>query len=172
VKLRASIPALLMLLSASPLFAQSETEMVQQMQQLQSQTAADTRIAEYFEKLKAAPRNPEIHWQLAEIYRERSLFELAIASYQRALQFNPALAKAHVGLSKVYRKQALKNWELFEMQEAVRVAPQDPEMRYALGILLMEPQTFDYNAAKKQYKELKKLQSPLADQLAATMGIQ
>lgn len=172
MKLRAFLLTATLLLLPAAASAQSETEMLQQMQQIQSQTAVDTRIAEYFEKLKAAPRDPEIHFQLAEIYRDRALFELAIASYQRALQFNSGMAKAHLGLSKVYRKQVLKNLELFEMQEAVRVAPADPEMRYALGILLMEPQTFDYNSAKKQYKELKKLQSPLAEKLAATMGLQ
>ncbi len=157
----------------SSLFAQgSETEILRQMQQLQSQAPTDTRIAEYFERLKAAPRDPEIHFQFGELYRERGLFELSIASYQRALQFNSSLAKAHVGLSKVYRKKGLKRLELFELQEAVRVSPQDPELRLALGVLLMEPETFDYNQAKKQYKELKKMESPLAEKLATLMGIQ
>jgi hypothetical protein len=35
----------------------------------------------------------------------------------------------------------------------------------------MEPETFDYNQAKKQYKELVKIQSPLAAELGAKMGL-
>ncbi len=159
-------------LSPRALAQSSETAIIQQMQQLQNQGPADTRIADYFEKLKAAPRDPEIHFQLGEIYLERSLFELAIAAFRRALEFQSSFPKAHVGLSKVFRKKGLKALELQEMAAAVAQSPSDPQLRLALGVLYMEPENFDYNQAKKQYKELKKLQSPLADELGAKMGIQ
>jgi tetratricopeptide (TPR) repeat protein len=157
----------------SIVFAQgSETEILRQMQQMQSQAPGDTRIAEYFERLKAAPTDPEAHFALAELYRERGLFELAISSYRRSLAFNPNLSKSHVGLSKVFRKKGMKALELFEMQTAVRISPQDPQLLLALGNLYMEPETFDYNQAKKQYKELVKIQSPLAAELGAKMGLE
>jgi uncharacterized protein HemY len=65
----------------------------------------------------------------------------------------------------------MKALELFEMQTAVRISPQDPQLLLALGNLYMEPETFDYNQAKKQYKELVKIQSPLAAELGAKMGL-
>lgn len=161
------------LLFSGSAFAQgSETEVVRQMQQMQAQNPTDARIAEYFDKLKAAPRDPEAHYQLAELYRERSLFQLAVISYRRSLSFNVNQSQAHVGLAKVFRKQGLKSLELFELNEAVRVSPADPQLRLALGNLYMEPETFDYNQAKKQFKELKKMESPLAAELGAKMGLQ
>jgi uncharacterized protein HemY len=66
----------------------------------------------------------------------------------------------------------MKALELFEMQTAVRISPQDPQLLLALGNLYMEPETFDYNQAKKQYKELVKIQSPLAAELGAKMGLE
>lgn len=152
--------------------AQTETELLRQEIQLQSQGPQDSKIADYFEKLKQTPLNAELHYQLAAAYQEKNLLELALHSYQRALQIDPKLAKAQVGLSQIFHKKNLKAQELRAMAEASQLNPQDPQIRFDLGLLYMQPENFDYKMAKKQYDELKKMNSPLALRLAEKMGIQ
>ena len=158
-------------LLTSPALAQTETELLRQEMKLQDQGPQDSKIADYFEKLKQSPLDAELHYQLAEAYQEKNLLELALRSYQRALQINPKMAKAKVGLSKLFRKQGLKDHEVKAMAEAAQLNPQDAQIRFDLAMLYMRPENFDYKAAKKQYDELKKMQSPLTGPLAEKMGI-
>ncbi len=151
-------------------FSQSTTE-AQQFQKLQEQGPADTKIMDYYEKLKVSPKDPQIHLALAQLFLERQLYELAIASFRRALSFQPNFASAHIGLSQAYRKKGLPELEISEMEAASQDDPNNLEIRFQLGVLYMEPAHFDYKKAKKQYDFLKKLQSPLADQLGAKMQI-
>ncbi|MFO1462908.1 MAG: tetratricopeptide repeat protein [bacterium] len=148
-----------------------ETAIVKQAVQLQQEAPADTRIADIFEELKANPTDPLIHVKLGDVYYERALYELAISSYRQALRLRPALASAHLGLSQVFRKKKLPALELAEMEAAVAAAPEDPNLRFKLGILYMEPEHFDYKKAKKQLDALKKAESPLAAQLGGKMGL-
>jgi len=76
----------------------SEIDQIRQMQQLQDQAPSDTRLADYFDKLKAHPKDTQIHLELGKIYAERALYQLAIASYRRALEFQPDFAPAHSSL--------------------------------------------------------------------------
>jgi uncharacterized protein HemY len=161
-----------LLLFPAQLFAQaSETAIIQQAVQIQQDTPADTRIADLFEQLKASPKDPQVHLKLGEVYLERSLYQLAIISFRQALVFQPKLAPAHVGLSKVFRKQKQNAWEVAEMAKAVEDEPENAQLRLKLGTLYMEPQHFDYDKAKKQFQALKKLNSPLALELGAKMGL-
>lgn len=153
-----------------PVFAQSsETGLVQQMQQLQEQLPTESKYADFYDKIKANPKDPQLHLQLAKLYLEHQLFELAITSFRQALNLQPGLAEAHVGLSQVFRKKGLKGWELFEMAEALRLDPGNSENIYRLGVLYMEPANFDYKKADRQYKALQKMESPLTAQLGQLM---
>lgn len=149
----------------------SETAIVQQAVQLQQETPADTRIADFFEQMKANPNDPAIHVKLGDIYYERALYELAINAYRHALELQPKLAPAHLGLSLVFRKKKIPALELVEMESAVGDSPEDPALRLKLGTLYMEPAHFNYKKAKKQFEALKKMQSPLALELGAKMGL-
>jgi len=164
------IPAALAILIPSLGYAQSAGQ-AKQMQKLQEQQSVDTRFADYFSRLKKAPRDPQAHLALAQVYLERDLFELAAVSFQRALKLNPQLASAHFGLSKTYRKKKLKKLEVLELENAVAIEPTNDHYLYELGVVYMEPESFDYKKAKKQYKALKKLQSPKADKLGTLMKI-
>lgn len=155
---------------AIPIFA-AEVGKVRQLQELQEQQPVDTRFSDYFDKLRKSPKDPKLHLALAEVYLERDLLELAMISFRRALALDAGLAKAHQGLSKVYRKKGLKALEVMEMEKAVEGAPDNEEFRYQLGVLYMEPESFDYKKAKKQYKALKKMNSPLAPKLGTLMQI-
>jgi tetratricopeptide (TPR) repeat protein len=146
-----------------------ETGVVRQMQQLQEQAPADTKFADYFERLKINPKDSLIHLQLGQLYLERELLELAITSFRQALQYQPNMAQAHVGLSQVFRKKGLKPLELAEMEEAVRLDPNDAQIHYSLGVLYMEPTNFDYKKAEREFKTLEKMQSPLTEKLGVLM---
>ena len=149
----------------------SETAIVKQAVQLQQEAPADTRIADFFEQMKANPTDPLIHVKLGDIYFERVLYELAINSHRHALELQSNLPQAHVGLSQVFRKKKLPSLEILEMEAAVADAPEDPALRLRLGNLYMEPVHFDFKKAKQQFQALKKLQSPLALELGAKMGL-
>ena len=146
--------------------------MVGQTVQVQQETPADTRIADYYEQLKANPKDPKLHLKLGEIYLERGLYELAIVSFQQALAFQSKFPQAHLGLSQVFRKKKLPQLELAEMETAVAEAPDDAALRLRLGILYMEPQHFNYKKAKTAFQALQKMGSPLASELGAKMGLE
>ncbi|HKX13354.1 MAG TPA: tetratricopeptide repeat protein [bacterium] len=161
-----------LLLFPPALWAQaSETAIVKQAVQMEQETPTDTRIADLYDQLKAWPKDPQVHLKLGDVYYERALYELAILSYRQALAFQPKLALAHVGLSKVFRKQKQHAWEIAEMAAAVEDEPENAELRLRLGTLYMEPQHFEYDKAKKQFQALKKMNSPLALELGAKMGL-
>ena len=168
---RIGIATALSLFSTAVMGQASETAIVKQAVQLQQEAPADTRIADFFEQMKANPTDPLIHVKLGDIYYERVLYELAIHSYRHALELQPKLPQAHVGLSQVFRKKKLPNLEILEMEAAVADAPEDPALRLRLGNLYMEPVHFDFKKAKQQFQALKKLQSPLALELGAKMGL-
>jgi uncharacterized protein HemY len=161
-----------LLLIPLPAFSQSgETGLVKETLKLQEQLSADTQIANYFDKLKAAPLDPQIHFELGKIYLDRSLYELAISSLRRSIMLKPDFGEAYAGLSQVFRKKKEKILELKAMEKGVEVAPQVPTLRFKLGRLYMEPAFYDYGKAKSQYKSLKKMNSPLAADLGKVLGI-
>ncbi len=149
----------------------AEIDQVKQFEQFQGQKKSDTRFADYFQALQKNPRDPQTHLQLAQLYLEQNLLELAAESFRRVLILDSNMAQAHVGLSHLYRKKKLKALEVGELELAVQVAPQDPKIRYEMGVLYMEPESFNYKKAKEQYKALMKMQSPLGADLGRLMQI-
>jgi cytochrome c-type biogenesis protein CcmH/NrfG len=144
---------------------------VKQFEKLREQQAGDTRFADLFAEIQKSPRNPQTHLALAQTYLEKGLLELALESFHRVLKLDSKMAVAHFGLSKVYRKKKIKTLEVSELEAAVAQAPGHDQYLYELGVLYMEPDTFDYKKAKKQYKALKKMESPLAAKLAQLLEI-
>jgi cytochrome c-type biogenesis protein CcmH/NrfG len=144
---------------------------VEQFQKLQEQQTVDTRFADYFQRLQQNPKDPQTHLALGQACLDKGLYEMAVVAFGRALEFDPALAAAHYGLSKTYRKKKVKNWEVIELEKAVAVSPQNDQYIYELGVVYMEPATYDYDKAKKQFKALQKQQSPLAARLGQLMDL-
>lgn len=138
---------------------------IEQFEKLQAQRPADKRFSQFYQKLQQNPRSASTHLALAELYFSQRLFELAQESFRRALILDKSLARAHYGLAQVYRQKQLKPLEVYELEQAVQVAPHEDRYRYQLGVVLMEPATYDYKGAKRQYKELQKMNSPLAAKL-------
>ena len=162
----------LLLLVPSFAWAQSGVGQVEQFQKLQEQQPVDTRFSQFYQQLQSDPTNANTHLALGKAYLDKGLYEMAIISFERALQFSPQLAAAHYGLSKTYRKKKNKNWEVLELEKAVATAPTNDQYIYELGVLYMEPESYDYDKAKKQFKELKKQQSPLAIKLGQLMELE
>jgi len=158
--------------ASAPLWAQTGgIGQVEQFQKLQEQQTVDTRFADYYSRLKQNPKDPQIHLALGQAYLDKSLTDMAILSFERALEFDPNLAAAHFGLSKTYRKKKVKIWEVYQLERAVAVAKSNDQYIYELGVLYMEPQSYDYDKAKKQFKTLKKMESPLAQKLGQLMEL-
>ena len=147
-------------------------EQVKQYEKLREQQAGDTKFADLFAEIQKNPRNPQTHLALAQTYLAKDLLELAQESFRRVLKLDSKLAVAHFGLSKVYRKKKIKKLEVLELEMAVAKAPRNDQYLYELGVVYMEPATFDYKKAKKQYKALKKMESPLASKLAQLLEIE
>jgi Cytochrome c biogenesis factor len=147
----------------------TETGQIRQMQQLQEQLPAETKFADLYDQLKANPKDPQLHLQLGHLYLEHRLFELSRSAFNRALQFQPGFAAAHAGLSQLFRQQGLKDREVLELVEAARLEPGNGDYLYRLGVLYMEPATFNYKMAEQQYKALQKMASPLALKLGQLM---
>lgn len=164
--------AFVIFIFSHPIYAQTGgIDQVKQFEKLREQQAGDTRFADLFAEIQKSPRNPQTHLALAQTYLEKGLLELAQESFHRVLKLDSKLAVAHFGLSKVYRKKKIKKLEVLELETAVAQAPDNDQYRYELGVVYMEPDTFDYKKAKKQYKALKKMESPLASKLAQLLEI-
>lgn len=150
----------------------SEYDQIRQMEALKKQEKGDTVFAEIIEKLSQSPKDFSLHYKMAQAYRQRGLLELAQVSCERVLKLKPTHAWAHVGLSLIFRQKKEDAWELYHLQQAAIKAPMDDKIRFKLGRLYMEPKAFDYKKAKKEYKALQKMQSPLASKLGRVMELE
>ncbi|MCB1214005.1 MAG: hypothetical protein KDK66_00885 [Deltaproteobacteria bacterium] len=164
---------LIILILAWPFFSQArEIDQIKQIESFKGQVQADTQLSDLIEALGKTPKNPGLHFKLAEAYRERGLLDLARVSYERTLKLKPHYPWAHVGLSLVFREKGEAPWELYHLRQAALQAPEDDQIRFKLGRLYMESKVFDYKKAKQEYKALKKMNSPLATQLGKVMELE
>lgn len=59
-------------------------------------------IVRYTQQLAVNPEQPEIHFQLGNLYVKKQQWKLAIKSYEQAIKFNPQLVEAYSYLAKLY----------------------------------------------------------------------
>lgn len=71
-----------------------------------NQLTAD--IVKYTQQLAVNPEQPEIHFQLGNLYARQQQWKLAIQSYEQAIKFNPQLIKAYFYLANIYETK-IKN---------------------------------------------------------------
>ena len=69
---------------------------------MNQQDQLDENIARYVQKLAVNPEQPEIHFQLGNLYVKKQQWQLAIKSYEQAIHFNPQLIKAYSYLARLY----------------------------------------------------------------------
>jgi Flp pilus assembly protein TadD len=88
----------------------------------------------------------------------------ARAQFAEALRLQPKMAKAHVNLGLAYLNLGLLDKAGKSLTEAVRLAPQDPQARYALCVYYAR--RGDTQAASREFQTLKKLDPNLAQRLS------
>lgn len=91
-------------------------------------------IPEYEEALRLAPELAAVHLALAELLRVRGDVEAAIAHYRSGIEASPAPARLRIGL--LLLAQGRRDEARRELQEALRLAPDDPDAGRALGLIL------------------------------------
>ncbi len=69
---------------------------------MNQQDQLNENIALYTQQLAVNPEQPEIHFQLGNLYVKKQQWELAIKSYEQAIKFNPQLIKAYSYLARLY----------------------------------------------------------------------
>ena len=69
---------------------------------MNQQDQLNENIARYVQKLAVNPEQPEIHFQLGNLYVKKQQWQLAIKSYEQAIHFNPQLIKAYSYLARLY----------------------------------------------------------------------
>ena len=69
---------------------------------MNQQDQLSENIARYTQKLAVNPEQPELHFQLGNLYEQTQQWELSISSYEQAINLNPQLINAYICLAKIY----------------------------------------------------------------------
>lgn len=94
----------------------------------------DEAITEYIRALRARPNDPDLHYQLAVIYRKKKLFQNAVSELERTLELSPNHFKALLLLGNTYGEDARDHRKAIEYYgRAVELAPDYPDLRNNLG---------------------------------------
>jgi tetratricopeptide (TPR) repeat protein len=98
---------------------------------------ASRAILQFLNALKATPRNPEVHYQLALAYLASGDLKRGVASLRKALELNPGHAAAQLCLARL-ETNANNPEVLKDAQQRLRTllqqTPQDPEALHALAL--------------------------------------
>jgi tetratricopeptide (TPR) repeat protein len=104
--------------------------------QAQNAGRSDEATADYFETLRADPKNKYAFYNLGQIARVAKRYAAAEAYYRLALENDPKFAAALFGLAYV-RAAAGASAEAIDLyQQAVRAEPDNAAAHYNLGLLL------------------------------------
>ena len=80
---------------------------------------------------------PESHLNLGTLYVERGDLESAEESYRNAIAIDSGFVPAYVNLSDLYRMQGRVAESGSVLRRALEVAPENPTVRHAVGLLLV-----------------------------------
>ncbi|MGK7897594.1 MAG: tetratricopeptide repeat protein [Xenococcus sp. (in: cyanobacteria)] len=72
---------------------------------MNQQDQLTANIVRYIQQLAVNPEQPEIYFQLGNLYVKKQQWQLAIKSYEQAIKFNPQLITAYCYLAKIYEKK-------------------------------------------------------------------
>lgn len=117
-------------------------------------------IEQYKQAIRFRDRDGYVH--LASLYGELKRFPEAIEVFQQWIRFKPS-EEAYALLASLYEELERYPEAVAAYQQAVRLEPDNEYARYQLGLAYLKVK--NKSAAMKQYRELKKLESPFADEL-------
>ena len=79
----------------------------------------------------------EAHVRLADLARAQGQFKLAQAEYERAQAREPYFVPAFVNLADLHRERGAENESEQVLREALKLAPENADVRHALGLALV-----------------------------------
>ena len=99
--------------------------------------ALNRTLAEYIQIQKFNADRPEAHVNLGNLYVQQNKYEEAEREYRTALDMASFHIPAYVNLADLYRQQQKDTTGEQVLRTALGVAPDDPSIHYALGLLLI-----------------------------------
>jgi predicted CXXCH cytochrome family protein len=103
----------------------------------------DSAAAEYVVAQQANADRPEAHLNLGVFSADLGRFADAEASYRTALRLDSAFVQAAVNLADLYRAQGRDDRGARVLREALAVAPGQPALQHAWGLLLVRQDRLD-----------------------------
>lgn len=99
----------------------------------QGQSADRQKAMDYFQQeLVVNSGDAASEYSIGEIYQEDRRFGAAEEHYRRALKLAPDFAEAHLGLAKALLAEKEPEKSVHELEEAIRLNPNDPSPHYTL----------------------------------------
>lgn len=124
----------------------------------------DEAIRQYQQVIRLGDVNG--YSSLAELYSGQKRYAEAIAVAQQWIKFKPS-NDAYSELGAIYEKQNSYPQAIAAYQQGVRLEPNNEEGHYALGSAYLQMK--NRTGAMKEYRELKRLKSDLAEMLLDDM---
>ncbi|MFC1782357.1 tetratricopeptide repeat protein, partial [Planctomycetota bacterium] len=106
------------------------------LQAISKSTQLDPLVDQYTKELQDNPNDPVVHNQLAQVYFQKCLYELAIKNWRQALQFKPDWPEVHNNMGQAFfmlrqLDKAQEHW-----RRAIQLKPDWPEACKNLAWLL------------------------------------
>jgi tetratricopeptide (TPR) repeat protein len=122
----------------------------------------DEAIEEYRQALTSDPGSPELHLEIAGLFREKGDLARAVSECRTAVQLSPDSERARISLINALTDSSDYDSALAEVKEATRMWPQRPYFHYLLGRVLVKKNDLDAAIVELQWalKEKKNHLSP------------
>jgi Flp pilus assembly protein TadD len=87
----------------------------------------DAAITWYRSGLEKAGNDPEMHFYLGVVYRNKGMNQEAMNQYYEALKLKPSYAEPHLNLSAIYLREKAKEEALWHLKKYLQLAPSSPQ---------------------------------------------
>jgi predicted Zn-dependent protease len=125
---------------------------------------SDIAIEEFRHELKLSPEHTPSMLQMAFEYLKRSEYETALPLAEKAVQLQPKLYPGRNVLGRVLLELGQTERAIAELEEGVRLAPNSPEMYYALARSYTRAgRKQDAARARETFQRLEKMYSAKRD---------
>ncbi len=129
---------------------------------------ADTQAAPLLEKLKSDPNNSALLSQIGAIYHTTHQFQQAAVYYEKAVQADPGNVALRTKLASSLYRSGNVDGALSELNQALRVDPNDADALFDLGIIKLHEKQ-DGKGALAAWRQLLKTNPQLSAERKATV---
>ncbi|GEM_PF-1439177 len=92
-------------------------------------------IKNFEEALKEFPKNPSIHYNIANTYKNLENYENSFAHNKRAVQYSPVMSDAHTKLAELLYESGETTWAAMIYAVSIFVQPEEEDVLKRLGRL-------------------------------------